>query len=610
MTETVAFAFLLVASVAITCWRAVPVIRSIVGAREEADFRLRPLNRRVWRFIRQVLLQSKVIGERPLPGLAHALVFWGFLAFAAVTVDHLAAGFGRELLVPGSPFELAYSALAAVFAVAVAVAIGGLAVRRFLVRPRWLGEVSPESGLIALLIFALMVTYLAEYFTHPSAYLWWIHTICLLVFLPLIPGTKHLHLILGPAAVFLGRGGFSQIPPLSGDEDFGLATGKDVTRLTALEAHACVECGRCTEHCPAHATGKELNPKQLTLGIRSYLKEFGPAGSAEILGSHVSETEVFQCTTCGACEYQCPVGVEHIPLIVGLRRGAVNTGRWEDEHGSRLFLNLERFGNPLGVSASERDKFIRENELPLYDGSQDYCFWLGCMGAYDPDGRETVLATARLLSRLGITFGVLRRERCTGDAARRLGNDLAFEELASFNLEQLESAGVKRLLSICPHCVRTISEDWREYGEAPLIEHHSELLARHRMRLSDGAGPGGSVVFHDPCYLGRYRNVYDEPRQVVAAGARLREAKRSRERSFCCGAGGGLVFLGEEQGTRISEERARQLIATGAETVAVACPFCRTMFRDALGGMEDPPRLVDIAQLTRGEATTQSCSGG
>jgi Fe-S oxidoreductase len=427
---------------------------------------------------------------------------------------------------------------------------------------------------------------------------WWLHTAALLVFLPLIPHTKHLHLALGPIAVFLRRDGFSRIPPLSGDEDFGLDTGKDVTRIDALQAYACVECGRCTEHCPANRTGKALNPKEIVLGLRGYLNEFGPAAEAPLLGKHISADAAFQCTTCGACEYQCPVGVQHLPLIVGLRRGAVNTGKWEDDRGARLFLNLERHGNALGFAASERGAFIERSGLPLYDGSQEYCLWLGCMGAYDPEGREVVLALARVLRHVGVTFGVLRQEKCTGDPARRLGNDLAASQVAEANIETLRAAKVGKMVSICPHCVRTIGTDWKEYGAAFEIEHHSELLARLCARLPSAQGAREKTVFHDPCYLGRYRDVYDQPRRVVGRYAELREPTRTRERSFCCGAGGGQMFLGEEKGVRVNAERARELAATGARTIATACPFCRTALRDALAEAPGPPpALLDIAQL-------------
>jgi Fe-S oxidoreductase len=545
-----------------------------------------------------VALQARVIRERPLPGLAHAFLFWGFCTFALVTLDHLAAAFGWRLLNRTSSFGRFYFALAACFGVVVAVSIAGLAIRRFLVRPRWLGEkVSTESGLIALLIFLLMATYLTDYWFGANRAVWWLHTMSLAVFLPLVPRTKHLHLVLSPVAVLLSRGGFSKIPPLEGDEDFGLDTGKDLTRLAALQAYSCVECGRCTEHCPANYTGKELNPKEIILGVRSYLNEFGPGGATPLLGQHLSQEAAFQCTTCGACENQCPVGVEHLPLIIGLRRGAVNSGKWENDYGNKLFLNLERNGNPLGMSSAERDKFLQKCALPVYDGSQEYCLWLGCMGAYDPRGREIIQSLSEVMRHLGVSFGVLRKERCSGDSARRLGNDLAFSQLAEHNLDALKTGQVRKIISICPHCVRTISEDWREYGQAPPVEHHSEFLARHRGRLPAAAG-GQKVVFHDPCYLGRYRGVYDEPRQVAALAGPVADPGRSRSRSFCCGAGGGLAFLGEEKGARVSVERARELAGTGAQVVAVACPFCNTMFRDALSSISpQPPELLDIAEI-------------
>ncbi len=596
-----ALAVLLAASAALFGTRLRPVARTILKSKPDADFTLAPVGRRMRDFFWEVLLQAKVIRQRPLPGLAHALVFWGFCAFALVTLNHLATGFGFEFLAPRGP----YAMLAAGFAICVSVSIAGLAVRRFVARPQWLGEVSAESGIIAGLILVLMLTYLGAFWSGPESALakplWWMHTLALAIFLPLIPHTKHLHLVLSPITVFLSRGGFARIPPLAGDEDFGLDTGKDVTRIVALQAYSCVECGRCTEHCPAANTGKVLDPKSIALGMRGYLNAFGPGSEQPLLGVHLSQEAVFQCTTCGACEFQCPVGIEHVPMIVGLRRGAVNTGKWEDPYGTKLFLALERNGNALGFSANERDKFVAKEHFPIFDGTQEYCLWLGCMGAYDPRGREIVASFARVMEHLGTSYGVLRKERCTGDPARRLGNDLLFDTLAEWNLNLLAQAKVARIVSICPHCVRTISTDWpapTEPGaEKPAIEHHSEFLARHRERLPPRTS-AQKIVYHDPCYLGRYRDVYDEPRAVVENAGELIEAARSRERSFCCGAGGGLAFLGEETGTRVSHVRAKELTSTGAGIVAAACPFCNTMFRDALPAVSaNPPQLLDIAEL-------------
>jgi len=579
------------------------VLGKILKSKKDASFHLFPIGKRIWDFVWEVVLQAKVIRQRPLPGLAHAAVFWGFCAFVLVTLNHFAVGLGLGFLDPEGSFGRFYFYLAAAFALACATGILGLFVRRFLIRPKWLGEkLSYQSGIIAFLIFLLMATYLASFFVadaNPATrVLWWVHTLALLTFLPIIPHTKHLHLVLSPATVFLSRGGFSQIPALVGDEDFGLIAGTDLTQLVSLQAYSCVECGRCTEHCPAANTGKLLNPKEIILGLRGYLNDLGPAASEPLLGMYNAEEAPFQCTTCGACEFQCPVGIEHLPILVGLRRGAVNTGAWENDYGAKLFLALEHGSNSLGLPASDRDKFIEKAGLPLFDGTQEYCLWLGCMGGYDPKGREIVADLARVMNYLGASYGVLRKEKCTGDPVRRLGNDLLFQQLAEENLKTLAENKVKRIVTICPHCVRTIQEDWKDYGTPPPVEHHSEFLARFADKLPKQRD-GETIVFHDPCYLGRYRNVYDEPRSVVALAGELVEAPRNHERSFCCGAGGGLAFLGEETGERVSHVRAAELVATGAKTVGTACPFCNSMFRDALAESGDgAPQLMDIAQLT------------
>jgi Fe-S oxidoreductase len=595
----------LLTSLSLFWYRFRRVLNIIRQARSTPDFEVAPVGPRIRRFVWEVMLQGKVIEQRPLPGLAHAFVYWGFLAFGLITINHIASAFGMRFITPDAGFGSFYYGFVAVWAIVVAVSIAGLFIRRFVVRPVWLGKVSPESGFIALLIFTLMITYLAGIWMDEDSVggqtVWWLHTAALLIFLPLIPHTKHLHLVLSPVTVFLKREGFSRIPPLSGDEDFGLVAGKDVTKIDALQTFSCVECGRCSEFCPAVATGKVLNPKEIVLGMRSYLNEFGATGEVPLLGKHISEVAAFQCTTCGGCEFQCPVGIQHLPMIVGLRRGAVNTGQWENDYGTKLFLNLERNGNAMGFAASERQKFIEKNALPFYDGTQEYCLWLGCMGAYDPQGREIVLALARVLRHAGVTFGVLRKEKCTGDPARRLGNDLAFTQVAETNIEALKAANIGKMVSICPHCVRTIGTDWREAGATFQIEHHSELLARLKDKLPSPAEGAvrETVAYHDPCYLGRYRDVYEEPRSVVAQAAEVLEPRRTRERSFCCGAGGGQMFLGEEKGKRVNVERVEELVGTGAQVIGTACPFCQTMFRDALGTVtQTPPKLLDIAQIT------------
>ena len=364
LSELILF-ILICASVAGFAWRLSRLLRILKAAKSDNSSAINP-----GRFFSEVLLQSKVITERPLAGIAHAFVFWGFCVFALITVNHIATGFGHPLLSTASAFGRFYFGVAAAFAVAVSIGIVILAVRRFLVASPAVARLgrAPSRESLRALIFILMVSYLAGLYLAPdsaaSVSAWWTHTLALLIFLPLIPHTKHLHLMLSPITVFLKRPGFSDIPPLKGDEDFGLVSGKDVTRLDALQAFSCVECGRCTEHCPAYNTEKILNPKEVILGLRAYLNTESPASEKPLLGEHISQEAVFECTTCGACEFQCPVGIQHLPVIIGLRRGAVNTGAWEDSYGTKLFLTLERNGNSLGMASSERQKFIVEKKRP------------------------------------------------------------------------------------------------------------------------------------------------------------------------------------------------------------------------------------------------------
>ena len=298
LPEKILLALIVCASVGGFLARFRNVVRIVGAAKSDPDFSLGSLAPRLRAFVWEVLLQGKVIRQRPVAGAAHAFVFWGFLAFGLVTINHLATGFGLPLLAREHPFTRAYFAFVALFAVVVAISITHLAARRFIARPEFLGKVAPESGFIALLILTLMLSYLAGLAmpetTMAGRVIWWVHTLALMIFLPLIPHTKHLHLVLSPATVFLKREGFSDIPKLAGDEDFGKVAGKDLTRIDALQAFSCVECGRCTEHCPAHNTGKDLNPKEIILGIRNYLNSEGPLSETTLLGPHVSEEAVFQ----------------------------------------------------------------------------------------------------------------------------------------------------------------------------------------------------------------------------------------------------------------------------------------------------------------------------
>lgn len=609
LTQKILLLALVTASLVLFCHGLGGVLLSILQAKRESTFKLSHASRRCWLFFWEVLCQARVIQGRPLPGLAHAFLLWGFCAFLLAEIDHFATLFDGSFIPWHSSVGLFYFWFVFLFALGCTISLAGLAFRRYVIKPEWLDPISAETNLTLALIFVLMMTLLPRWWiTDESSggrFLWWLHTLALLVLIPLLPRAKNLHILLSPVALFLKREGFSQIPPLNHGADPGLAAGRNITRLTALQAYACMECGRCTEQCPAYNTGKELDPRLIALGLNYYLDQYGARSSAQILEVAISPKAVYECTTCGACETHCPAGIQHLSMIVGLRRGAANTSAWRDDHRTELFRNLVEQGNAMGAAEVERERYIAWQEWPVFDGSQEYCLWLGCMGAYDPRGRSIVAAFVKIMRHLGTSFGVLKKEYCTGDPARRLGNDSITYELADINRKLLRYYGARKIVSICPHCVRTIAEDWNQLRpsttggeELPVeatIEHHSEFMARYAALLPAGDS-GQQVAFHDPCYLGRYRDVYDDPRQVIARTAVLVEPPRTRERSFCCGAGGGLAFLGEESGQRMNEVRAQELVATGAGIVATACPFCSAMFRDARPG-DSSPQFLDIAQF-------------
>lgn len=597
------------------------------------------IGRRLWRFTGEVLFQSKIISQRPFAGLMHALVFWGFLAFVPVTIDHFVRGYGGSLLGHGALHAI-ITTIVAVFALAVIVGITGLALRRYITRPAALGKVKLESGIVALFIEVLMVTYLLDLyvFADPSTTAaranWWIHALTILAFMALIPRSKHLHLVLSPVTTFLKDFELARIRPLNFEkEEFGATKLSDLNAHTALGAFTCVECGRCYDNCPARLTGKLLDPKKLMLDLRDgFLKDPQQA----IVGATIDEEILWQCTTCGACTFQCPVGIDQVIPILETRRGMTAEGKVPHTFNT-FFGNLERLHNPWAYPTPQAHEFIAANHYPKYSG-HEWLYWMGCLARFDVQYRKVSLAFKKILETAGVSYGVLPDEQCTGDAARRAGNEYLFTELSTANVAMLKAAGVKKIVATCPHCVRTLSE-YKDFGLDPDIEiiHHSrlieQLLASGKITLDgksraphgspwdtqdvvpdrsrDSKGDGfpqqavghpGSIVYHDPCYLSRYgrKGDIENPRDLLSAasGHAPLEPGRTREKSFCCGAGGAMIFAEETKGKRVNRERTEELLATGANKIAVACPFCQIMIRDATNdlGRGDQVQVKDIAQ--------------
>jgi Fe-S oxidoreductase len=561
---------------------------------------------RARRFLFDVVLQRRTIKERPLTGLMHAFVFWGFVAFGGYTLTEFVQGLGIVDLTHTGWFHT-YRLVLTPFATAVLAGILYLFVRRAFVRPVALGpKVSVESLVIALFIATLMITFLLAFRldegTVAERVNWWIHMVVILAFMALIPASKHLHLVLSPITVFLKSRELGNLPNLDFEkEQVGLETVKDLGSKSVLDAFTCVECGRCQVNCPAWGAGKALNPKTIILQTQGALL----AGDRERkLGEIYSEEVLWQCTTCGACENQCPVGIEHLPILIGARRGLASNGDAPEYLGA-MYNNLERRSNIWGLGYDQRTKFVTSAELEIFDPAKhDVMVWLGCAGSFDADFQKSLKSMFAILRACGVTFGVLSKEKCTGDPAKRTGNEYMYQELAHANIEDLKAAGPKKILTSCPHCVKTIGEDYRKFGYEVEIVHSSvyiEELTRQKIAADSSRD---KVTFHDPCYLGRYAGKVDEPRALLERfGGDITEVERNRENPYCCGAGGGLLFNDkeEEQGTRISDVRFKQLQATGANTVITACPFCSIMLKGAGASAQSDTQFVDLMTYVNGK---------
>jgi len=592
MLEVWAFRVVFVACVAVFAVQM--ATRAWLVHAAKGSLSLAKLGARLRRVLLEVVFQSKVIRERPIVGLLHAFVFWGFVAFAGYSAVHFLRALGAVDFTATRWFHV-YAVLVVPFAIAVLIAILCLVVRRVVLRPPALGQtVSVESVVIGLFIATLMITFLLDFRLTgglATRINWWVHSLVILVFLSLIPGSKHLHLLLSPVTILLAAPALGTVPDLDFEkEEVGLEVVKDLERKQVLDAFTCVECGRCQDHCPAHATGKALNPKALILRNEDALL----AGARDTRLAEVYEAGVlWQCTTCGACEYQCPVGIEHLPLIIGARRGLVSDGR-APQSLAAVYNNLERRGNIWGFTSDQREKFVAAAGFESFDRTRhEYLLWLGCAGSFDADFQKALRSLSQILRSRGVTFGILAKERCTGDPAKRTGNEYLFQELARQNVEDLKAAGVRRVLTACPHCVKTLGGDYRAFGFDGEVAHAALLVAGLAGNLR--TDPGGTVTYHDPCYLSRYAGGTAEPRELLRrAGATLREAARHGRRAFCCGAGGGLLFEEHEAGKRISQERFEQLQATGASTIVTSCPFCTIMLKGAQASSGADTQVVDL----------------
>jgi Fe-S oxidoreductase len=611
-----------------------------------------------------VVLGQRKLFQRLIPGLVHAFIFWGFVVLFPTIVMAALGAIDKDWTIPWLGHQGWFALLVDVFATLVLIGVLSAMWIRKVQRPErfkgsHLGEADLILGLIAGIVTTLLLWHaskialdlnewpagwspisnaLSNVFGTGNAtevlerVLVWAHILIVLGFLAYLPHSKHLHIATAGINVWFSRtrqrGRLEPLDFATEDEAamrFGTATVTDMTWKQMIDTMSCTECGRCQDVCPAYATGKELSPKLLIMGLRDQLFAEGPKALAAsrggeafeptaLVGTAVSEDVVWDCVTCGACVRECPVAIEHVDHIVDLRRSLVMVeSRFPTETGT-MVRDLERAQNPWGKPQTERAEWADGLDVRVLQPGEpapELLYWVGCAASYDDRARQTARSLAALLDAAGLEWAILGpRECCTGDPARRMGNEYTFQAYAEQNVSTLGEAGVTRIVATCPHCFNTLSHEYPDFGGRYEVIHHTELLAElvRDGRLATVAG-AEEVAYHDSCYLARHNDVIAAPREVLRSIARPLELARSGKRTFCCGAGGAHMWM-EERGSAINEERAREAVASGASTLAVACPFCTMMLDDGVRQIGGDVRVADVATLLAEALATTTAKEG
>ncbi|RKO62757.1 Fe-S oxidoreductase [Caldibacillus debilis GB1] len=654
-----------------------------LGKKAEFDKRLKE---RVKQFVVNVFGQKKLLKDKK-SGAIHVMMFYGFILVQFGAVDFIWKGIRPGSHLPLGPLYPWFTFFQEIVTLLVLAAVAWAFYRRYIEKLVRLKR-GLKNGLVLIFIGTLMFAVLFgngmmmiwegreagwsepvasaialgfSFLNKTGAFVlfylfWWIHLLVLLIFLVYIPQSKHFHLIMAPVNVFVSRpdkpGKLNKIDfEDESQESFGVGKIEDFTRLQLIDLYACVECGRCTNMCPATGTGKMLSPMDLIVKLRDHLTNYGAAVTSKqpwvpgfmfsdtlgnrlalqagssggqqsaaalayqpsLIGDVITEEEIWACTTCRNCEDQCPVMNEHVDKIIDLRRYLVLTEGRMNPDAQRAMQNIERQGNPWGLNRKEKENW-RElrgdvyiptvKELKKKGEDFEYLFWVGSMGSYDSRSQKIALSFAKLMNIAGVKFAILgNKERNSGDTARRLGNEYLFQELAMANIEEFEKNGVKKIVTIDPHAYNVFKNEYPDFGFTGEVYHHTELLLKwvKEGRLVPKYPVNETVTFHDSCYLGRYNGVYDAPREILKSikGVKFVEIERNRENAMCCGAGGGLMWMEENTGHRINVARTEQALKVNPDIISSACPYCLTMLSDGTKAkeVEDRVKTYDVAEI-------------
>jgi Fe-S oxidoreductase len=650
--KIIIFAIIFVVAVVLFCWSCLRRFR-LVGLGKVED-RFDNPGKRFWGMIVYPFAQLCTISRRYPFGINHAFLFWAFMILLFANVEFLLNGIFPSFISYSRLPDGAYFTLAFIFDIVSIVALAAVilaVLRRLFFPPKYIVARSRDAFTILSMVGILMIAFfglhgariaagnetatsfmpisnlVSNLFTGASAggltayenTFWWIHAIVLLGFLNYLPYSKHVHIITSiPACYFrhLDKVNTQKREEFAKGKAYGVGQVDLFTWKDLYDGFACTECGHCSDVCPATSTGKQLNPRLIIHDIKMNLLKNGPlladkkTAVLPLIGGDkegsIADEAIWECTTCGACVEVCPVFIEQFPKIIDMRRDLVEMRARFPEELHAFFENIEQRSNPWGIAPSDRTKWAADINVKMYEpGKTEYLFFVGCAGAFDARNRQTTLDMVKILDAAGLSWGILgREEMCCGDSLRRLGNEYVFEQLVKSNLKMFADKGVKKIITQCPHCFSTLKNDYLQYGAQFEVIHHSQLInnliQEGKIKLGK-AQELGKVVFHDSCYLGRHNDIYEAPRQALTAaiGQAPGELKRNRNNSFCCGAGGGRMWMEDRAGKRIDMARVEEALKENPETICVACPYCMTMFMDGLKdeNAEEKVRVLDIAQV-------------
>lgn len=616
--------------------------------------------KRVLNVLKIAFGQSKLLRD-PVAGFIHFLIFWGFVLFLFAVIESIIQGFYSSFTFEflGPVFSM-MTIIQDIFGIFVLIAVLSALYRRFIQKVARL-DVGKEGNIDAAIILVLIlgvvlsmfgqnVSHIAsnnfqlgEYEVRPVANLlstffysetnsssnifyeifWWSHILSIFGFMNFLPYSKHFHVVTSIPNVYfskIGKEKYSLKKINLEDENVSQYGASDFEHLSwkqVLDGFACTECGRCTSVCPAANTGKALSPRKIIVDIRRRTEDKAPlviAGVQEnslltqtLVHDYISDEELWACTTCNACVYECPVTIEHLDSIVDMRRNLVLMESNFPPELNAVFKNIETNFNPWAFNPQDRANWTEGMGIKTMaeDSTGEFLFWVGCAGSFDARYQKVTKSIAKLMQIANIEFRILgTEEKCNGDTARRLGNEYLAQLLIQENVETLNNYGVKKIVTGCPHCYNSLKNEFPQFGGNFEVIHHSELISNlvneGKIKLKSEEVKS-KITFHDSCYLGRYNDIYDEPRNSLKKinGVQLVEMERNRDKGFCCGAGGGRMFLEETEGTRINVNRAEEALKTNADTIASACPFCMTMMSDGLKSLEKSEQVFvkDIAEI-------------